>query len=898
MRAGAYTIWAVFLIRGLANAGEFDAVAGPLIDRYCVACHNSTAKVAGLDLTAAVKAGVAHNLTLWTKAAAKVESAAMPAGGPRPSDSERAALVAAIREAVKSAEPRTETAQLNVQRLTRVEYTNSLRGLLGIPFDFSRILPDDSEGASGFANDRRSLQMSDALLDRYLNAAEVAVDSALAASGKSRILRFEAEDAYQAFQRTAPETIDGVKGFLFSGSPMAKYQTLEQQMSVETPGVYRVRVHARTQAPKVSGALWFSFDNAGEYRHDAGVLIQGDALRNYETSLFLTAGAHRLFYGFDYYLAPWLPPVPDHPQIKLPADDKDLAERKRRFRGAEVQLEEISATPGFHAPSDLDESKQLLHDLNRYVLDEYYGLFEEARFQREHGYLPLSTGGPDGIYKDLVQPGYVRLSNLTGVSQSALAALWESRCNQRCRENRRIFAEQRRAVKSLNANRSATVGNVFVDWVELEGPLPAESEAPDLHAQTTSQSQRLIEAFARRAFRRPLLNAERDSLRAGYLRDVTGGASKPEALRRALIGILMSPHFLFWIENGAGRAFDGYVMACRLSRFLYSGPPDDALETAAERGDLSTAEGLKSQVRRMLDSVLSNSFSRLFTEQWLDLSAIGRDRVPDSELFREFSWHMAEDMRQEVALDFGNLVRMNGSILDLLDSRHTFLNERLARLYGVRGVEGIGFQNVDLDDANRGGLLGTGAVLTATSLSGRTSPVYRGKFVLEKLLGQKLPPPPANAGTLPVDAGQNSHATLRETMAAHRSNAVCASCHKVIDPIGFGLENFDFVGRWRTRDPGGSIDASGKLPDGTRFRGPAELKQYLLAQRGDDFTRSLTRNLLAYALGREIGPGDETAVQHIVQTVKSDGYRIQTLIREIVLSEPFRYRIADRETTP
>jgi len=181
MRAGSSTICVLFLFRGLAYAGDFNSVAGPLIAKYCAVCHNSTARVAGLDLTAAMKDGVAHNISLWNKAAAKVESAAMPPAGPR------TALAAAIRDAVKAAAPRTQTAQLSVQRLTRVEYTNSLRDLLGIPFDFSRILPDDSEGPSGFANDRRSLDMSDALLDRYLKAAEVAVNSAFAATQKSKL---------------------------------------------------------------------------------------------------------------------------------------------------------------------------------------------------------------------------------------------------------------------------------------------------------------------------------------------------------------------------------------------------------------------------------------------------------------------------------------------------------------------------------------------------------------------------------------------------------------------------------------------------------------------------------------------------------------------------------------
>lgn len=741
---------------------------------------------------------------------------------------------------------------LHFQRLTKTEYANALHDLLGIPLDLSRILPDDSEGPSGFENDRASLQMSDALLERYLQAAEVAVDSAFAASQKPVLAHYEAEAAYRAFQRTAPTTLGGVNGFLFSSSRMAKYQTLEQQIAVAEPGIYRIRVNARAQNPGVSGALWFSFDNADEYRHDAGLLIEGDALRRYQTSVFLTAGSHRLFFGFDFDLVPWLPPLPNRTQIKLPPDNKELAARERRFRAPDVEWTEIARLPGYRIPNSetLAAAGQLVQDLNRHVLDDYYGLFEEARLQREHGYLPLSTGAPASLVHDILQPSYARLSKMTGVPQSALAALWDSRCNQRCRENQVIFEKQKQEVKARNEDRARRVGNVFVDWVELEGPLPRESGTPPLDCQTATQSERLIQSFAQRAFRRPLLITERDRLLAGYRQNLSRGVEPREALRRGLIGILMSPHFLFWIENGSGRSLDGYTMACRLSRFLYAAPPDAHLEMAAARGDLSTPQGLAGQLTRMLNSPRSAQFARLFTEQWLGLSAIGRDRIPDAELFRAFSRHLAEDMRQEVALDFENLIRANGSILGLLDSRRTFLNERLARLYGIDGVHGIKFRQVDLNDPNRGGLLGTGAVLTATSLSGRTSPVYRGKFVLEKLLGQPLPPPPPNAGTLPADAGQNSHSTLRETMAAHRSNPACAGCHNVIDPIGFGLENFDFIGRWRTHDPGGQIDAGGVLPDGSRFDSPAGLKQYILTHRAGDFTRALTQNLLAYALAQ------------------------------------------------
>jgi hypothetical protein len=875
-----------------ASAGDFDAVVRPFLAKYCLACHNATARTAGLDLAAAAAAGVSRDPGLWAKLAGRVEGGSMPPSGLRPSPADRSAVAAAVRDALQAGAP--EAVQPAFLRLTNVEYVNSIRDLLGIRLDPSRLLPEDSEGPSGFVNDRGSLLMTDSLMERYLHAAEVAVDSAIAA-GRATVAHYEGEAAYRAFQDGKAETIGGVTGFLFSSSRMSKYQTLEQQISVGSPGLYRLRVRARTLRPRLAGGLWFSFDNVGEYRRDAAVLVEGDAWRNYETSIFLTGGDHRLFLGFDYDLPPWISAAGDRPQIKLPADRRELEERQRRFRPSDITWDEIAALAGYRAPvdGDLAAARKLTADLNRYVFDEYYSLFEEARYQMEHGYLPLSTGGPDGILKDLMQPAYTALSQRTGITTAALAALWDARCGERCKLNRAIFAQQKKALQALRAAHDARVDNVFVDWVELEGPLPLEQGSPRLDAESDAQADRTIEQFTRKALRRPLETGEREQLVNEYRAGRSRGIAKPEALRRALVGVLLSPHFLYWVDRGNGRDYDGYTMACRLSRFLYASGPDETLESAAAEGELMSPDGLARQLDRMLDSARSAEFARLFTEQWLDLSAIGRDRNPDSELFREFSWHLAEDMRQEVALDFADVVRGNRSILELLDSRQTWLNERLARLYSIPNVEGIGFRRVTLDDTHRGGLLETAAVLTATSLSSRTSPVYRGKFVLEKLLGQELPPPPPTAGTLPADAGQNVHQTLRETMRAHRSNPACAACHNVLDPIGFGLENYDFVGRWRTRDPGGPIDASGELPGGARFNGAAELKQYLLDQRANDFTRSLACNLLAYALRREIGPADDPIVQRIASSVAADGYRARTLFREVILSEPFR-----RERSP
>jgi hypothetical protein len=334
-------------------------------------------------------------------------------------------------------------------------------------------------------------------------------------------------------------------------------------------------------------------------------------------------------------------------------------------------------------------------------------------------------------------------------------------------------------------------------------------------------------------------------------------------------------------------------MACRLSYFLWASTPDEELMRLASEGKLNDLDVLREQAARMLKDRRTRESVESFVEQWLGTRELGRNVNPDRSLNRytnELEWAL----KQEPVLFFQHMLAENRPVLELLDSNYTFLDTKLSRHYGIRAAN-LKQQLVKVDlpeDSHRGGLLGMAGVLTVSSLPHRTSPVLRGKWVRETLLGSPPPPPPPDVPSLEEQKGSASAKTIRELLEQHRQNPVCASCHSAIDPIGYGLENYDLLGRWRTEDAGQPIDTKGELPDGTKFDGPHELKQVLLARK-DDFVRHLTTKLLGYALGRGLTVEDQCAVDEIATKVKEGEYRSHVLIAEIVCSVPFRYRASD-----
>ena len=408
-------------------------------------------------------------------------------------------------------------------------------------------------------------------------------------------------------------------------------------------------------------------------------------------------------------------------------------------------------------------------------------------------------------------------------------------------------------------------------------------------------AREILSTIARRAFRRPLATRDVDALVAFYEAGRRDGGFET-GIRRGLESILIDPEFLFRIERdpaepGAARAhpISDVELASRLSFFLWSSIPDDELLNVAVRGQLRDPAVLERQVRRMLADSRAQALVDGFATQWLGLRRL-QSVVPAPDLFPEFDDNLREAFGQETRLFVGSQIRDDQSVLDLLRADYTFANERLARHYGIPNVYGSRFRRVTFDDGIRGGLLGHGSILTATSYPTRTSPVLRGNWLLEHILGAPPPPPPPDVPALPDQGEGGRLASVRERLEQHRANPNCASCHARMDPLGFALEHFDAIGKWRaTGEAGTSIDASGVFPDGTAFNGLAGLKTILLSEH-EQFVHTVAEKLTTYALGRGVQYYDMPAIRQIVREAAPHDYRWSSLVQGIVRSMPFQMR--------
>jgi cytochrome c5 len=416
---------------------------------------------------------------------------------------------------------------------------------------------------------------------------------------------------------------------------------------------------------------------------------------------------------------------------------------------------------------------------------------------------------------------------------------------------------------------------------------------PATRAEEPACGRRIVTTLARRAYRRPVKPEEVDALLRLYEQGRADGGFD-NGIEWVIERVLVAPDFLFRIEPepagaqpGAPYRISDLALASRLSFFLWSSIPDEELLGLAERGKLHEPATLDAEVRRMLADDRAGALITNFAGQWLYLRNL-RGHAPDPDLFVDFDDNLREAFQRETELFLESQLHEDRSVVDLLRANYTFLNERLARHYGIPGVYGSHFRRVQLPDDRRAGLLGQGSILTVTSYAHRTSPVVRGKWLLENLLGAPPPPPPANVPALKENNEGGKPTSVRERLEEHRKNPVCASCHARMDPLGFALENFDAIGRWRAVDESGKpVDASGVLPDGTKFQGPAEFRRVLLAHR-DEFVSTLTEKLLTYALGRGLESYDMPAVRAILRQAKADDDRWSSLIRGIVASVPFQ----------
>jgi hypothetical protein len=908
--------------RASEDASRGDA-AQALLKTYCVRCHNAEKRKGDVDLTAlGPRPSTLAGRKVWLRVLEQLQNEEMPPEDPAPSEAERRHLIGWVEEEVKVDWSKVRNpGRVTIPRLTREEYNNTMRDLLGVDLRPGDEFSADGEGTSGFNTDRDALFLTPALLEKYLAAAATALDACLALENEPVSRHFESEDLMMTETREVPRDFgDGFKGYVLNRGQMTLYHSVRFPFD----GFYTFTVRARSGGAPCGARLRIDGETMGD------VVARSRAPETLTVTCFVKAGSRQVTWNIET-------PDPPAPRPAV-AQTKGARPQQKQQQGQGVpksarplpeNVEElVTSRSQENAPSypvtgkEPQQALPLIQRLNGSavsvqrpyewlrILAEHEG--DKRDIARFKGYIVER-----GLVLDAVKSA---LAETLGEPSTEFDRRYEEHNRDRLAANRKVLEleavasvptpalrpspqiQQQLAQLKNRANMGQPQRTVAIDWVELRGPVhPAGSgqksrvflARPGEGRSSRQAARAILEGFMPRAFRRPVADEQLERYLAFFDRAEGRGEPFEQAVKLALTAVLVSPHFLYRNEFGpvdGEYRLDDYQVASRLSYFLWMSMPDEALFALAAAGRLHEPGVLSAEVDRMLADPRARAFTSAFTGQWLGFDSLGRGVMPDEARFPEFTPELCEAMKQETVLAFESLLRRNGSLLELIDARETWLNEPLARHYGIEGVRGKEMRPVPLDDPNRGGLLGMASVLTVTSGPTRTSPVVRGKWVLETLLGEKTPEPPADAGSLDPEAGESRGKTLREELLQHRRNASCASCHSKIDPIGFGLENFDAIGRFRTLEAGRPVDNTGELPGGAAFRGPAELKQVLLTRRRDQFVRNVTERLLSFALGRKLELFDEPALARITAAVDQDGRRAATLVKQIVLSYPFQYQ--------
>lgn len=852
----------------------------PLLAHYCARCHDADETSGGfrVDTLSAVIDSV-DTADRWQKVLSVLNSGEMPPKEEPELDpaaktellDDLATGLAMARKALADTGGR-----ITMRRLNRREYVNTLEELLGASVE-PRGLPSDG-GSTTFDTAGDKLFISADQIEQYHEIATAAIREAWHRYGSahpSRTHRWEAEVSTPGVRSRLAQRIDERRRFvLWKNAVEAAARRPENQAVVA-----QMRNQAKPNEPEPILMGWQRIQAAPSPK-DFGFTDATHAMEMGNRDWNLRVPYHTLYAS--------------HPAVEKGAF---LAVGDARVN---IHLQ-------FRVPTGLPKGDYILR-LRVAATDESP---PERRFIEYGPWGPEVGAGSAGCYEitgTMTEPQTLEIPVVTEGGQ--LFVFREKGSYDSDAQGHRVFFEV------FNVNGIGPPLNIWVDWVEIEGPLPAKQVAPAALAEflTTSAGDEpgtpktlaeqdirgTLERFCTRAFRgrRPEAGFL-DRLVALFDRERAGGRSFLEAVTEPLAVVLSSPHFLYLIEpneSSQRRQLDGLELASRLSYFLWSGPPDEVLLAAAAAGELTEPESIASQVDRMLDDPKSRRFVKAFTHQWLGLDRLDFFQFKD-DLHPKYDRQVKAASRQEIFETVAFLVKENRSLRNLLASDFVVVNGLMARYYGLEGVHGDEYRMVKLPEGSpRGGLLGMAAVLAMGSNGEHTSPVERGAWVLRKLVHDPPPPAPANVPQLTRLDGKLL--TTRERMLAHQEQPQCASCHRKIDPIGFGLENFDAVGLWRTKDRYSKsgvgakewdIDPSGAFHGGPAFKDYFELRA-LVASRHDDFATGFTEALLSYALGRPVGFSDDDLVRAIVACAAAEEDAVRAFIHAVVQSDAFRMK--------
>lgn len=808
-------------------AGTPDATTPrAFVEQHCLTCHNDRARAAGLSLTAA-PADVTKDAALWEKVLHKVRSGQMPpAGRPRPDAAVSRAVIRTIADTLdRHAALHPQPARVGAHRLNRTEYANAVRDVLGLDVDASALLlPDEAD--DGFDNIAASLALSPAHLERYLAAARQL--SRLAVGDRTLA------DAPASALYKLPKLLEqDVR--LGDDLPFGSRGGLAVRHFFPVAGDYTFKVRLRRQV----------YDYIIGMGHPQALDLRVDGVR---VRRFTVGGEATGMPGPLTWNGEIVGETPY--ELYMHAADDGLEVRTRVAAGSHVVSASFVDTPweveGVPQPMPVDFARGA---------DEMYEGLAAVDSLAVTG--PFVTGSV----------------TVTNDAHSATPVT--------------VTDPVTSGAGSDTSSRRA----IFVCS-------PAATATPAVARDCAS---RILTRLATRAYRRPATPADVATLLTFYDTGRANGGFDA-GIQQAIERMLVSFNFLFRIERApatatrAGAAPRGTStaayrvtdldLASRLSFFLWNSVPDDTLRDLAVRGRLRQPAVLEQQVRRMLADPRARALTTSFAAQWLTLRKASA-WLPDPNFFPEFDENLRRAFIEETTRFLDDQRQADRSVLDLIRADYSFVNARLAEHYGLAGITGERFRKVTFTDGVRGGVLGQGSVLMVTSYPDRTAPVVRGAWVLENLLGMPPPPPPPNVPQLQATDTAGKPRTMRAQMELHRQNPACATCHVRMDPLGFSLENFDAIGRWRTRDTGGPIDAASVFADGTPIDGVAGLRRFLL-QHQDDYVETFVAKMLTYALGRHVDHRDMPAIRRIVREAAPGEFRWTAIILGIVKSTPFQ----------
>jgi hypothetical protein len=771
-----------------------------LLDKYCVTCHNSKTKIAGLTLDTADLNNVPNNAEMWEKVIKKLHTGAMPPlGMPKPEKANVDEFLTWLEGSIDKAYTlHPNPGRPALHRLNRAEYANAIRDLLALDIDSSAYLPTD-DASFGFDNVASVLGLSPALQERYIAAAGKISRLAVGDPATSPIV-----DTYRV--RSDISQDDHIEGL-----PLGTRGGVLIHHNFPLDGEYVIKVKL--------------------LKSTVDLLFGGNAL---DETLEIALNGERVK---TLTINPKKKDEPKKPEVKVASEGFDPA--------AATQL-------SMSQPPDSLEAR----------------LFVKAGPQIVTVAFLKKTLAP---VEDLVEPF-----------------------------ERSTFDPS--DPKGLPHVLSVSIGGPFE--AKGSGDTPSRRKIFTCHPNAANEeipcARKIISTLATHAYREPVTDSDLETL-LGFYQEGRNRGTFENGIEMALRRMLASPQFVFRFERDPGNVtpdtnyrISDLDLASRLSFFLWSSIPDDELIRLASQGKLKNPAVLEQQVRRMLGDSRSQALVDNFAGQWLYLRNL-RGVAPDLETFPNFDDNLRQAFNKETELFFGSIMHEDHNVLDLLNANYTFVNDRLARHYGIPNIYGSQFRRVTVTDDARRGLLGQGSLLIVTSVATRTSPVQRGKWLLESIMGTPPNPPPAGVPPLKENAAGGKPLTVRERMEQHRVNQPCAGCHKVLDPLGFALDNFDGVGAWRTLgEDGAPIDAAGVLADGTKVSGPVDLRNALLS-RPNVFVGTMTEKLMTYALGRGVEYYDMPAIRAIVHDAARNDYRFSSLIMGVVKSTPFQMRRAQEE---